>query len=36
MARRTAARAMVPVTFLQGSAEAIPLDDAGIDTVVRC
>jgi ubiquinone/menaquinone biosynthesis C-methylase UbiE len=32
MARRT--RAPMPVTFMAASAEAIPLDDASIDTVV--
>jgi ubiquinone/menaquinone biosynthesis C-methylase UbiE len=33
MARRAAGRA-VPVTFVEGSAEAIPLDDEAVDTVV--
>ena len=33
MARRSA-RAPAPVTFIEGSAEAIPIDDESIDTVV--
>ena len=33
MARRSA-RAPAPVTFIEGSAEAIPIDDKSIDTVV--
>lgn len=33
MAQRSAA-ATVPVTFIEGSAEAIPLDDNSVDTVV--
>lgn len=34
MARRAAGSSSVPVTFIEGSAEAIPLDDHSIDTVV--
>lgn len=34
MARRTATRSTLPVGFIEGSAEAIPLDDNSIDTVV--
>lgn len=34
MARREAWGARLPVSFIEGSAEAIPLDDASIDTVV--
>jgi ubiquinone/menaquinone biosynthesis C-methylase UbiE len=34
MARRAAERATVPVTFIEGSAEAIPLDSRSVDTVV--
>ena len=34
MARRAAGGSPVPVTFIEGSAEAIPLDDGSIDTVV--
>lgn len=34
MARRAAGAAMAPVRFLAASAEAIPLDDHSIDTVV--
>lgn len=34
MAQRTAAGASLPVSFIEGSAEAIPLDNASIDTVV--
>ncbi|WP_149804531.1 class I SAM-dependent methyltransferase [Mesorhizobium sp. NFR06] len=34
MARRAAGGSSVPVTFTEGSAEAIPLDDGSIDTVV--
>lgn len=33
MARRAAEEVTVPVTFLEGSAEAIPLDDASVDTI---
>ena len=33
MARRSAG-APVPVTFIEGSAEAIPIDDGAVDTVV--
>lgn len=34
MARRAAGGSSVPVTFIEGSAEAIPLDNGSIDTVV--
>jgi ubiquinone/menaquinone biosynthesis C-methylase UbiE len=34
MARRAAETSAVPVTFITGSAEAIPLDDNSIDTAV--
>lgn len=34
MAERQARREHVPVTMLQGSAEAIPLDNASVDTVL--
>lgn len=34
MAHRAAQEAAIPVTFLEGSAEAIPLDDASVDTIV--
>lgn len=34
MAQRSAARSPLPVSFIEGSAEAIPLDNASIDTVV--
>ena len=34
MARRAAEQCAVPVTFVEGSAEAIPLDDNSIDTAV--
>ncbi len=34
MARKAVDKAPVPVEFLEGSAEAIPLDDGSIDTVV--
>ena len=34
MAQRPAARSRVPVTLIAGSAEAIPFDDKGFDTVV--
>lgn len=34
MARRKAARAALPVELLLGSAEALPLSDASVDTVV--
>jgi SAM-dependent methyltransferase len=35
MARRTAAASLpIPATFIEGSAESIPLDDNSIDTVV--
>jgi ubiquinone/menaquinone biosynthesis C-methylase UbiE len=34
MARGASGRASVPVTFIEGSAEAIPLDSKSIDTVV--
>lgn len=34
MARRAAGGSAVPVTFIEGSAEAIPLDDHSIDTVL--
>ena len=34
MARREAPASLAPVTFIEGSAETIPLDDASIDTVV--
>lgn len=34
MARREASGSSLPVTFIEGSAEAIPLDDASIDTVI--
>jgi ubiquinone/menaquinone biosynthesis C-methylase UbiE len=34
MARRTASRSTLPIAFVEGSAEAIPLDSHSIDTVV--
>lgn len=34
MARRRASGASPPVTFIEGSAEAIPMDEASVDTVV--
>lgn len=34
MARKEAAGSSLPVTFIEGSAEEIPLDDISIDTVV--
>lgn len=34
MARKVLPRAAPPVEFIEGSAEAIPLDDASVDTVV--
>lgn len=34
MSRREAAGSSLPVTFIEGSAEAIPLDDASVDTVI--
>lgn len=34
MARQVAERAQVPVTFIEESAEAIPLEDGAVDTVV--
>jgi ubiquinone/menaquinone biosynthesis C-methylase UbiE len=34
MARGAASRLSLPVSFIEGSAEAIPLDNASIDTVV--
>jgi len=34
MAREAKAKSPIPVTLMEGSAEAIPLDDASIDTVV--
>jgi ubiquinone/menaquinone biosynthesis C-methylase UbiE len=34
MARERDAEAAVPIEFLEASAEAVPLDDASIDTVV--
>jgi ubiquinone/menaquinone biosynthesis C-methylase UbiE len=34
MARQRAAAARVPVEFLEGSAETLPLDDGSLDTVV--
>jgi ubiquinone/menaquinone biosynthesis C-methylase UbiE len=34
LARRAAGRAPAPVTFIQASAEAIPLEDHSVDTVV--
>jgi len=34
MAQRAADGASVPVTFIEGSAEAIPLEDRSVDTVV--
>lgn len=34
MARKEAAGSSLPVTFIEGSAEDIPLDDSSIDTVV--
>ena len=34
MARRRAAAAVVPVEFLEASAETLPLDDVSVDTVV--
>ena len=34
MAKRRAPTARVPVTFIEGSAEAIPLDDDSIDSVI--
>lgn len=34
MARQAAERSSLPVSLVEGSAEAIPLDDASVDTVV--
>lgn len=34
MARRVAGRSAVPTTFIEGFAEAIPLEDRSVDTVV--
>ncbi len=34
MARRSATRTNVPVELVEGSAEAIPLDDGSVDTVL--
>jgi len=34
MARKVQSRAVPPVEFLEGSAEALPLEDASVDTVV--
>ncbi|MGR3618429.1 MAG: class I SAM-dependent methyltransferase [Roseovarius sp.] len=34
MARNEAAESSLPITFIEGSAEEIPLDDASIDTVL--
>ncbi|MFC3284960.1 class I SAM-dependent methyltransferase [Litchfieldella rifensis] len=34
MARREAAGSSLPLSFIEGSAESIPLDDASIDTVI--
>ena len=34
MAKRTAPASLIPATFIEGSAESIPLDDNSIDTVV--
>lgn len=34
MARRAASRSQMPTTLIEGNAEAIPLDDRSIDTVV--
>src|ERR1700688_775284 len=34
MARQTARAAAIPVSFIEGSAEAIPLDDHSMDSVV--
>lgn len=34
MARRTAGKSAIPTTFIDGFAEAIPLEDRSIDTVV--
>ncbi len=34
MAREQAAAALVPIELLEASAEAVPLDDASIDTVI--
>lgn len=34
MARRAASRSSAPVTFIEGVAEAIPLDEASVDTVL--
>lgn len=34
MARRSVGEVAIPITLLEGTAEAIPLDDASVDTVV--
>lgn len=34
MAQRAAGRSSIPIRFIEGSAEAIPLDDHSLDTVV--
>jgi ubiquinone/menaquinone biosynthesis C-methylase UbiE len=34
MARRNTSAVRIPIEFVEGSAEAIPLDDASVDTVV--
>ena len=34
MAKRAAPASSIPATFIEGSAESIPLDDKSIDTVV--